>query len=91
MFFSNFFTLALTLGMGIGGDHFLFNTQIQNSRFDRGSGRFLNFAKYHYLFNIKIQNSTAAAVELKIVLATNTNVIPKFKIRPRQRPDFEFC
>ena len=29
----------------------------QNSKLDRGSGRFFNFAKYEYLFNTKIQNS----------------------------------
>ena len=35
---------------------YIFNTQIQNSKFDRGSGRILKFAKYHYLFATKIQN-----------------------------------
>ena len=78
-------------GDGDGGD--LFFIQYQNSNFDRGSGRIfwiLNFAEYQYLFNTKIQNSTATAVDFWILLATNIYLIPKFKIRPRQRPKFEF-
>ena len=38
---------------------YLFNTQIQNSKFDRGNGRILNFefAKYRYLLTTQIQKS----------------------------------
>ena len=44
----------------------------------------------HYLFNTKIQNSTAAAVEIWILLATNIYLIPKFKIQNSAAPAAEF-
>ena len=99
MFVSNFLapwqeTFA-GAGDGDGGDHFLFNTKIKNSKFDRGSGRILIFAKWHYLFTTKTQKSefgrdSGPHFDFWFLLAIIIYLIPKFKILNSAAPAAKF-
>ena len=69
----------------------LFNTRIQNYKFDRCRGQIVNldFASYHLLFDTQLEFSAAAEAMFWILPAAIFCLTPKSKNRPLPRSNFE--